>query len=61
MGVKLDNLKNVLIQGKTVVPVIRKWGYLWILLHYHEQSVAWSHLTEFELRRLYRRFGYPSV
>jgi hypothetical protein len=26
--VKLDNLKNVFIQGKTIVPVIRKWGHL---------------------------------
>src|SRR5271169_2397897 len=26
-----------------------------------EQSVAWSHLTESELRRLHRRFGHPSV
>jgi hypothetical protein len=24
MGIKLDNLKNVLIQDKTVIPVIRK-------------------------------------
>jgi hypothetical protein len=28
MGVKLNNLKNVLIQGKTVILVIRKWGHL---------------------------------
>jgi hypothetical protein len=27
MRVKLDNLKNVLIQDKTVVPVVRKWGH----------------------------------
>jgi hypothetical protein len=40
MGVKLNNLKNVFIQDKTVVPVIRKWGHLWILLHYYEQSVV---------------------
>ena len=61
MGVILDNLKNVLIQGTTIVPVIRKWGHPWMLLHHPEQSVAWSHLTESELRRLHRRFGHPSV
>ena len=32
-----------------------------MLLHYSEQSIAWSHLTELELRRIYRRFGHPSV
>jgi hypothetical protein len=28
MRVKLNNLKNVLIQNKIVVLIIRKWGYL---------------------------------
>jgi hypothetical protein len=28
MGIKLNNLKNVLIQNKIIVPVIRKWGHL---------------------------------
>ena len=27
MGVKLDNLQNVLVQGKKVVPIVRKWGH----------------------------------
>jgi hypothetical protein len=27
IGIKLNNLKNVLIQDKTVVSVIRKWEY----------------------------------
>ncbi|KAF8854920.1 hypothetical protein BDZ45DRAFT_627121 [Acephala macrosclerotiorum] len=40
MGVKLDNLENVLIQGNKVVPVVRKWGHPWMLLHQHEQSMA---------------------
>ena len=61
MNVKLDNLKNVLIQGDTIVPVVRKWGHPWMLLHQLEQSIAWSHLTESELRQLHRRFGHPSV
>ena len=56
------------------VPIVRKWGHPWMLLrqrsqersqqHYTchlEQSVAWSHLTELELRQLHRRFGHPSV
>ncbi len=28
LGVKLDNLENVLIQGNNIVPIIRKWGHL---------------------------------
>ena len=58
MGVRLDNLTNTLVQGNKVGPVVRKWGHPWMLLH---QSVAWSHLTESELRQLHRRFGHPSV
>ena len=62
MGVKLDNLQNVLIQGNKTIPVVRKWGNPWMLLHQPlEQSIAWSHLTESELRQLHRRFGHPSV
>ena len=61
MGVKLDNLQNVLIQGNKIVPVIRKWGHPWMLLHQPEHSIAWSHLTEAELRQLHKRFGHPSV
>jgi hypothetical protein len=62
MGVKLDNLQNVLIQGNKTIPVVRKWGHPWMLLHQPlEQSIAWSHLTESELRQLHRRFGHPSV
>ncbi len=61
MGVKFDNLRNVLIQGDKVIPIIRKWGHPWMLLHQPEHSLAWSHLTELELRQLHRRFGHPSV
>jgi len=61
LGVKLDNLKNMLVQGDKFVPVVRKWGHPWLLLHQLEKSVAWSHLTESELRQLHRRFGHPSV
>jgi hypothetical protein len=61
LGVRLDNLKNILVQGDKLVPVVRKWGHPWLLLHQLEKSVAWSHLTESELRQLHRRFGHPSV
>ena len=61
MGVKLDNLANVLIQGDKVVPIVRKWGHPWMLLHQPEETLAWSYLTETELRQLHRRFGHPSV
>jgi hypothetical protein len=61
LGVKLDNLENMLIQGNNKVPVVRKWGHPWLLLHQLEKSVAWSYLTETELRQLHRRFGHPSV
>jgi hypothetical protein len=61
MGVRLDNLKNVLVQGDKVTPIVRKWGHPWMLLHQPEQSLAWSHLTESELRQLHQRFGHPLV
>jgi len=61
LGVKLDNLENMLVQGDNRVPVVRKWGHPWLLLHQPEKSIAWSHLTESELRQLHRRFGHPSV
>lgn len=61
MNVKFNNLENTLIQGNKVVPVVRKFGHPWLLLHQKEQSLAWSHLTTSEMRRLHRRFGHPSV
>jgi hypothetical protein len=61
LGVRLDNLANVLVQGDNRVPVVRKWGHPWLLLSQPEKSIAWNHLTEPELRQLHRRFGHPSV
>ena len=65
MGVRFDNLENVLVQGDKRIPIVRKWGHPWLLLHQQkyqlERSVAWSHLTEPELRQLHRRFGHPSA
>jgi hypothetical protein len=50
MGVELHNLKNTLVQGSRVVPIVRKWGHPWLLLDKLEETAAWSHLTEPELR-----------
>ena len=61
LGVQFDNLKNVLIQGNRTIPIVRKWGHPWMLLNKPEETLAWSHLTESELRQLHRRFGHPSV
>jgi hypothetical protein len=61
MGVRFDNLKNVLIQGNKVIPIVRKWGHPWMLLDKLEKTITWSHLTETELRQIHRRFGHPSV
>ena len=61
MGVRFDNLQNILIQGNKIIPIVRKWGHPWMLLNKPEETLAWSHLTETELRQLHRRFGHPSV
>jgi hypothetical protein len=61
IGVRFDNLRNILIQGDKVVPIVRKWGHPWMLLDKLEETLAWSHLTETELRQIHRRFGHPSV
>ena len=61
MGVKLDNLSNTLIQGTKIIPIVRKWGHPWMLLGKPEETIAFCHLTETELRQLHRRFGHPSV
>jgi hypothetical protein len=52
MGVRFDNLNNLLIQDHTdtVVPVIHKWGHPFMLLNESERSLAFSHLTESQLR-----------
>lgn len=60
LGVKFDNLKNVLTQGDKITPIVRKWGHPWMMLNI-TNSTAWMHLTETELRLLHRRFGHPSV
>ncbi|KHJ31754.1 hypothetical protein EV44_g1953 [Erysiphe necator] len=62
LGVTIDNLRNFMIQGPRVIPIVRKWGYPWLLLnHQKEVTITYSHLTEPKLRQLYRRFGHRSV
>lgn len=60
LGIKFDNLRNLLQQGDVKVPVIRRWGHPWLQLT-QEKALAYSYLTDGELRRLHRRFGHPSV
>lgn len=52
MGVYLNNLENVLVQGQKIVPIVIKFGHPFLLLDQTEESIAFSHLTETELRRL---------
>ena len=40
--------------------IVRKWGHLWMLLH-KEEAIAYSHLTEIELKQLHRRFRHPFI
>ncbi|RDW58864.1 hypothetical protein BP6252_13340 [Coleophoma cylindrospora] len=61
MGVKLDNLQNVLIQGKKTIPIVQKWGHPWMMLKPTEEEIPECYLTDTELRQLHRRFGHPSV
>jgi hypothetical protein len=59
--VKLDNLENVLVQGKKIVPIVRKWGHPWMLLNRIEETIAHCHLTYLELRQLHCRFRHLFV
>jgi hypothetical protein len=40
IGIKLNNLKNILVQGNKIVLVVCKWGYLYLLFYYLDQSIA---------------------
>lgn len=63
-----DNLRNVLVQGKSKYLVVRKHGHPWLLLDptrtlifNSKRNLFESHLTEVELRTIHRRFGHPSI
>ncbi|EAQ83592.1 hypothetical protein CHGG_09996 [Chaetomium globosum CBS 148.51] len=60
LGIKFDNLRNLLQRGDVEVPVTRKWGHPWLQLT-QEEALVCNYLTDGELRRLHRRFGHPSV
>src|SRR4051812_7014170 len=61
LNIHYNNITDCLVQGKVVRPVVRKWGHPWLLISQQKQTVAYSHLTEVELKRLHRRFGHPTV
>ncbi|KAI0998087.1 hypothetical protein K3495_g10102 [Podosphaera aphanis] len=47
LNVRFDNLRNILVQGNKTVPIVRKWGHPWMLLHSHENQ--WCTAT-FEMK-----------
>ncbi|EKD14183.1 polyprotein [Drepanopeziza brunnea f. sp. 'multigermtubi' MB_m1] len=65
----LDNLRNVLVQGKREIPVVRMFGHVWMLLskehaatyYSTEGETVYCHLTEEQLRTIHKRFGHPSA
>jgi hypothetical protein len=61
LGVRLDNLQNIIIQGEKRIPIVRRWGHPWIILDQMKVLSSYQHFTEIELRQLHRRFGHPSV
>lgn len=61
MNCYIDNLRNVIVQGRKTVAIVRKFGHPFMLLDKPSESLAHCHLTEAELRTLHRRFGHPSV
>ncbi|CZT51663.1 uncharacterized protein RSE6_12841 [Rhynchosporium secalis] len=70
LKVMLDNLRNVLIILSGDVPIIRKWGYPFLLWEQPREALeayvidnlsTVNVLTEADLRRLHQRFGHPSV
>ena len=68
LQVYFNNLKNLLITPRDAVPVVRRYGHpflLWgkFLSTYFTESFNLNlyYLTNVELKRLYRRFGHPSV
>jgi hypothetical protein len=60
-SVYLNNIDNVLVYNGKEHPIVRKWGHSWLLFDDCEAAVAYCHLTEGELRQLYRRFGHPAA
>jgi len=53
-----NNLSDIIIQGETTIPVVRKWGHTFFNISRIEAGVF---LTEPQLRRLYRQFRHPCM
>ena len=60
-GIMLDNLQNKLISSKSniLVPIVQCFGHPFLM--WGPMVTTYYHLTETELRTLYRRFGHPLV
>jgi len=68
LGVYLNNLTNSLVTPNGTVPVVRRFGHLFLLwdeslFTYVVESLDQNpcFFTDAELQRLHRRFGHPSV
>jgi hypothetical protein len=60
-NVYYNNITNTLVHNGKDYPIVRKWKHLWFFLDDLESIIAYCHLTENELRQLYRRFGHPAA
>jgi hypothetical protein len=49
-NVYLNNIDNVLVYNGKKHPIVRKWGYLWLLFDDCKAVMAYCHLTKDELR-----------
>jgi hypothetical protein len=68
LGVYFNNITNCIVTPRGDVPVVRRFSHsflLWdtSLRSFITESFTYNpcFLTSVELRRLYRRFGHPSV
>jgi len=68
LGAFFNNVSNKIIQNKNSYPIVRRYGYAFLLWNTSAYSIAIESfgqnpcfLTDVELRRLHRRFGHPSV
>jgi hypothetical protein len=68
LGVYLNNIENVLVISTNKYPVIRRFSHLFLIWKINPSTYICNSittkeyfLTDVELRRLHRRFGYPSV
>jgi hypothetical protein len=68
LQIEFSNLRNVIVTCTREVPVVRRYGHVFLLWNSPLQSYLTEsfntnpcYLTDVELRRLYRRFRHPSV